>query len=115
MASKNDIKGKESILMTTGESKRTYQLEYTVKTANSDKAGYLPAGGNVASVTGKVLDSDDAEVANVFDSSPSVLSNIVTMVLNEPSTGTGHYTVVLTATLDSGAVRIRKIPMEVEE
>ena len=115
MSTKNDIKGIKGVTMTTGESKRTFQLEYTVKTANDEKAGMLPAGTSVDSVSDyAILDSDGTTISGVFDEAPTVSENIVTFILNEPSTGVGHYTVWLETTLDSGEVRIRQLPMEVE-
>jgi len=80
---------------------------YFPPAASVTQKGAIPTGTNIASVIVTAFNSEgDSATAELIDGVPTVVDNVVTVVLKYPATtGDGRYKVTFACTLDTGSTR----------
>lgn len=84
----------------------SYEFNITVESSQGANDGFLPYGRSVSSVAVSGYSEDGITTDNhMIVGLPSVVNNLVSVVLRYPSAGVGRYRLEMVLTLDNGQTK----------
>ena len=97
--------GNKKIILQKSTANMAYNFEFTVNSATCANDGYLPFGTNIATVVAIVRDVDENMITGIIGGTPSVVNNVVTILLSYLDTAPKTaLRIIIKYILDTGAV-----------